>query len=333
MKSNASKQVVANAAASGDSSPRSRNGSALLFDKKILACQDDAIEFVSNILGSSTEYSIIGQDLSGIIILWNEGARRIYGYEPSEVVAKMDSSSLYAPADVEAKLPEQIMAAVAADGRWQGEITRRRKNGELFTAQIVITRRLDREGHLVGYLLISKDISVEKRLANYARSLIEASLDPLVTISSEGVIMDVNEASIKATGLSRDKLIGTDFADCFTDPDKARAGYQQVFAKGMVTDYPLTIRHQNGSLTDVLYNASVYKDESGKVLGVVAVARDVTEQKLAMAELANLRSERERVVELERFQRLTVGRELKMIELKKEIEELKRLIPPGKEAV
>ena len=139
--------------------------------------------------------------------------------------------------------------------------------------------------------------------------------------------------SIKATGLSREKLIGTDFADCFTDPDKARAGYQQVFAKGMVTDYPLTIRHQSGRLIDVLYNASVYKDESGKVLGVVAVARDVTAQKLALVELANLRSERERVAELEHFQRLTVGRELKMIELKKEIEELKRLIPPEKEAV
>ena len=304
-----------------------------MFDKKMFASQDDAIEFVSNILGSSTEYSIIGQDLSGNIILWNEGARRIYGYEPSEVVGKMNSSSLYTSADVEAKLPEQVMAAVAADGRWQGEVTRRRKNGELFTAQVVITRRLDQEGHLAGYLLISKDISVEKRLANYARSLIEASLDPLVTISSAGVIMDVNEASIKATGLSREKLIGTDFADCFTDPDKARAGYQQVFAKGMVTDYPLTIRHQNGRLTDVLYNASVYMDESGRVLGVVAVARDVTEQKLALVEQANLRSERERVAELERFQRLTVGRELKMIELKKEIEELKRLIPPGKEAV
>jgi len=75
------------------------------------------------------------------------------------------------------------------------------------------------------------------------------------------------------------KLIGTDFFDYFTEPEKARAGYQQVFAKGFVADYPLTIRHTNGKLTDVLFNGSVYKDDRGNVLGVVVVARDITEQK------------------------------------------------------
>ncbi len=60
--------------------------------------------------------------------------------------------------------------------------------------------------------------------------------------------------------MPREQLIGTDFSDYFTEPEKAREGYQQVFAKGFVTDYPLTIRHRDGQLTDVLYNASVYKD-------------------------------------------------------------------------
>jgi hypothetical protein len=123
----------------------------------------------------------------------------------------------------------------------------------------------------------------------------------------------------------REKLIGADFSDYFTEPGQARAGYQQVFAKGSVTDYPLTIRHRDGHLTDVLYNASVYKDASGNVLGVFAAARDVTAQKRAEAEVADQRTrELERLGELERFQKLTVGRELKMIELKKEIESLKR---------
>ncbi len=81
--------------------------------------------------------------------------------------------------------------------------------------------------------------------------------------------------------MAREKLIGTDFSDYFTEPEKARDGYQQVFAKGFVTDYPLTIRHRDGHLTDVLYNASVYRDEKGEVLGVFAAARDVTEQKKA----------------------------------------------------
>lgn len=114
--------------------------------------------------------------------------------------------------------------------------------------------------------------------SQYARSLIEASLDPLVTISAKGKITDVNEASVKVTGVPREKLIDTDFSDYFTEPEKAKKGYRQVFEKGFVSDYPLTIKHVNGNLTDVLYNASVYKDNDGNVLGVFAAARDVTEQ-------------------------------------------------------
>jgi PAS domain S-box-containing protein len=118
--------------------------------------------------------------------------------------------------------------------------------------------------------------------SQYARSLIEASLDPLVTISAEGKITDVNEASVNVTGIKRENLIGTDFSNYFTEPEKARVGYLQVFEKGFVADYPLTIKHTNGNLTDVLYNASVYKDINGNVLGVFATARDVTEQKWAI---------------------------------------------------
>ncbi|MFT6338692.1 MAG: PAS domain S-box-containing protein [Halioglobus sp.] len=121
----------------------------------------------------------------------------------------------------------------------------------------------------------------QKHASQYARSLIEASLDPLVTISAEGKITDVNEASEKVTGIPREKLIDTDFSNYFTDPEKAQEGYLQVFEKGFVTDYPLTIKNKNGNLTDVLYNASVYKDDKGNVLGVFASARDITEQKQA----------------------------------------------------
>lgn len=116
--------------------------------------------------------------------------------------------------------------------------------------------------------------------SQYSRSLLEASLDPLVTINIDGKITDVNEASINVTGIDRKNLIGTNFSDYFTEPIKAQEGYQLVFEKGFVSDYPLTVKHVNGKLTDVLYNASLYKDDKGIVLGVFAAARDVTAQKL-----------------------------------------------------
>ncbi len=119
--------------------------------------------------------------------------------------------------------------------------------------------------------------------SRYARSLIEASLDPLFTISPEGKITDINNASIDITEVTRENLIGTDFFEYFTEPEKAREIYKQVFTEGFVADYPLTIR--DGKLTEVLFNGSVYKDERGKVIGVVVVARDITDHKRVEKEL------------------------------------------------
>lgn len=126
---------------------------------------------------------------------------------------------------------------------------------------------------------------MDTKIQRYTRSLIEASLDPLITISIQGKITDMNEALANITGLSRENLTGSDFFDYFTDPQKAREVYQEVFAKGSVADSPLTLRHMNGRLTDVLFNGSVYKNDDGNVLGVVIVARDVTDQKRIATEL------------------------------------------------
>ncbi len=130
-------------------------------------------------------------------------------------------------------------------------------------------------------LLLQKNKEIEqaneKLLNEYSRSLIEASHDPLVTIGTDGKIMDMNEAMVEVSEKSRAQLKGTDFKNYFTDKEKAKTVYQQVFEKGFVTDYPLTMI--DGKLTDVLFNGSVYKDAKGKVQGAVVVARDVSEQK------------------------------------------------------
>jgi PAS domain S-box-containing protein len=120
-----------------------------------------------------------------------------------------------------------------------------------------------------------------KLFSNYSLSLIEASLDPLVTINAAGKITDMNEALANITGMAREELTGTDFFNYFTEPQKAREVYQKVFADGSVADLPLTIHNKNGKLTDVLFNGSVYKNDSGNVIGIVVVARDVAGQKWA----------------------------------------------------
>ena len=86
---------------------------------------------------------------------------------------------------------------------------------------------------------------------HYNRSLIEASIDSFVVVNLEGKITDVNQAFIKATGITRVKLINTDFSNHFNDSIKAKEAYLKVFKKGFVIDYPLTLKHKNGNLTDI----------------------------------------------------------------------------------
>ena len=135
-----------------------------------------------------------------------------------------------------------------------------------------------------------------RRAGEYNRSLIEASLDPLLTIGLDGMVTDVNQATVAATGWSREELLGTDFADYFTEPGKARKSHERVFREGAVRDYALELRHRDGSVTAVLYNATTYQDADGGVAGVFAAARDVGELRRAEAEIRALNAGLERRV-------------------------------------
>jgi PAS domain S-box-containing protein len=155
----------------------------------------------------------------------------------------------------------------------------------IIAAKELIFQNAEKERREIANKELEKFSYSLKLASQYSLSLIEASLDPLITISPEGKITDMNHATVNITGITREKLTGTDFFDYFTNPQKAREVYQEVFANGSVADYPLTIRHTDGKLTDVLFNGSVYKDDKGIVLGVVVVARDITEQKRIATEL------------------------------------------------
>lgn len=158
----------------------------------------------------------------------------------------------------------------------QGKLTDVLFNGSVYK---------DNKGSVLGIVIVARDVTAQKLLSNYSLSLIEASRDPLVTISIDGKITDMNEATVTITGLDRNHLTGSDFFDYFTKPHMAREVYKEVFAKGSVADSPLTLRHKDGKLTDVLFNGSVYKDDQGNVLGIVVVARDITDQKRIETEL------------------------------------------------
>jgi PAS domain S-box-containing protein len=286
--------------------------------------EQDEVQQLAAIVENSDD-AIIGKTLEGIVTSWNSAAERMYGYSKDEIVGK--SIELLSPPDRVGEI-KAILATINAGKHVKHfETMRVRKDGSAFPASVSVSPILQADGRVVGASSIARDITEERQAFDAARSMIESSLDSLVAISPTGTLTDANQATVKITGVSRDHLIGTSFSDYFTEPEKANNIYQLVFAEGMAVDYPLTMRHQNGSLTEVRYNASVYRDPQGKVLGVFAAARDVTNQMQDQKRIVQQQEkELERLAELERFQRLTVGREIMMIELKKEIESLKSLV-------
>ena len=109
-----------------------------LFDSAVLRQADAAMEFLAGVLEASTEYSISGKSLDGQILLWNEGARRMYGYEADEVIGHANSSILHTPEDLAAERPREMMAAALRDGKWEGLIERVRKDGRRIWASFSI---------------------------------------------------------------------------------------------------------------------------------------------------------------------------------------------------
>ncbi|MGA2160645.1 MAG: PAS domain S-box protein [Methanoregula sp.] len=214
----------------------------------------------------------------------NEATIRVTGFSRGELIGTDFSDYFTEPEKAKAGYERVFRDGSVTD--YALEIRHRNGHGTPVLYNATVYR--DTAGNVTGAFAAARDITERKkaqdaieRANTYNRSLIEASLDPLVTISPDGTISDVNEATIRVTGFSGDELVGTDFSDYFTEPAKAKAGYERVFRDGSVTDYALEIRHRNGNLTPVLYNATLYRDKAGNVTGAFAAARDITERKKA----------------------------------------------------
>ncbi|MCI4351585.1 MAG: PAS domain-containing protein, partial [Thermoplasmata archaeon] len=284
--------------------------------------------FLQNVLDSSTEYSIIASDLHHRILLWNEGARRIYGYSAEEILGQ-DPRVLHAPEDVASGTVEKIFETALEQGKYEGVIRRQRKNGERFTASVVMTVLREPAGIPIGFLLVSKDITGDERLRQqlvdseeYNRGLIESNIDALATTDTLGIITDVNRQMEETTGYPRAQLVGTPFKDYFTEPAKAEEGIRRVLAENKVTNLDLVMKSRRGGSTVVSYNATTLRGRDGKLRGVFASARDVTEQKTLEEELREAQNYTRGLIEASLDALVTVDRDGVITDLNRQTEKV-----------
>jgi PAS domain S-box-containing protein len=257
-----------------------------LFESAVAGDAPAALEFINNILQSSTDYAIIGSDLQGVVVLWNDGARRLYGYDAATVIGKAHVSILHTPEDVADGAPARILKLATREGKWEGTFESVRRDLSRFMTRTIVTPLRDTLHAPIGYLLISNDISQEVRLAEelraslqYTRALIESNFDALMTTDTLGIISDVNRRMEYLTGCDRDELIGTAFHNYVTEPDVALEALRRVLRETTLADQELTARSKTGRETLVSYSAATYNDPDGRVRGIIAAAREVTERK------------------------------------------------------
>ena len=256
---------------------------------------------------NSANFSSIATDAKGVIQIFNVGAERMLGYTAAEVMNKITPADISDPQEVIARAKalslelgtpitpgfEALVFKASRGIEDIYELTYIRKDGSRFPAVVSVTALRDAQDAIIGYLLIGTDNTARKQVEEermkldqrlrdqhfYTRSLIESNIDALMTTDPRGIITDVNKQTEALTGCTRDELIGAPFKNYFTDPGRAEAGINRVLTEGKVTNYELTARARDGTLTVVSYNATTFHDRDRSLQGVFAAARDMTELK------------------------------------------------------
>ena len=256
---------------------------------------------------NSANFSSIATDAKGVIQIFNVGAERMLGYTAAEVMNKITPADISDPQELIARASalslefatpiapgfEALVFKASRGIEDIYELTYIRKDGSRFPAVVSVTALRDAQGTIIGYLLIGTDNTARKQVEEermkldqrlrdqhfYTRSLIESNIDALMTTDPRGIITDINKQAEALTGCTRDELIGAPFKNYFTDAGRAEAAINRVLNEGKVTNYELTARARDGTLTVVSYNATTFHDRDRRLQGVFAAARDVTELK------------------------------------------------------
>ncbi|HEV3436994.1 MAG TPA: PAS domain S-box protein [Gemmata sp.] len=258
-----------------------------LFDRSIGGSNaSDTLATVGRILQSSTEYAIVAADLNGGITLWNEGARRLYGYEPEEVLGLTTWDSLFSPEDIATGRPGKIRAMTLQESKWQGQVVQVGKDDRRFTAQVTITPWRGDDDTPAGFLAIAKDLVKEIQTAQAEqrfRGLLESAPDAMVIVDERGRIALVNTQTEKMFGYSREELLGQSIEILVPErlrenhPAHRNGYFREPRVRPMGEGRELYGLRKDGSEFPVEISLSPLETEEGVL--VSSSIRDITERK------------------------------------------------------
>ena len=319
---------------SGEIIPTTLNASALRdTDGKVIGAigilrdmrdLDKARAYADSLIKNAPD-PVFVSDLEAKILQANDAVYELLGFRPDEVLEQSLSRFIGSQETSEflAALREVIERGVTRNSR----LNPRSASGEVIPTSLNASALRDTDGKVIGAIGILRDMrELDKALA-YSDSLIKNAPDPVFVSDLEGKILQANDAVYELLGFRPDEVLEQSLSR-FISPEETReflAALREVIERGATRNARLNPRSASGEIIPTTLNASALRDTDGKVIGAIGILRDMRAYEKVVRDLQESKSElQEKILDLEKFEEVVVGRELKMIALEKEVENLKR---------
>jgi PAS domain S-box-containing protein len=320
--------------ASGEIIPTSLNASALrgpdgsvigaigiLRDMREL---DKARAYAESLIKNAPD-PVFVSDLEGKILQANDAVFALLGFRQDELL-EQSLSRFISPEETReftAALREVVERGVSRNAR----LNPRSASDEIIPTSLNASALRDADGKVIGAIGILRDMREQDKARAYAESLIKNAPDPVFVSDLEGKILQANDAVFALLGFRPDELIEQSLSR-FISAEETReftAALREVVERGVTRNARLNPRSASGAIIPTTLNASALRDGDGKVIGAIGILRDMRAYEQVVKDLQRSKAElQEKILDLEKFEEVVVGRELKMIALEKELEDLRQ---------
>ena len=249
--------------------------------------RDDAWRLQLSI-DSIIDHAIYLIDLDGRVASWNSGAARLNGYSAEGIIGQ-PFAKFFTLEDQAREFPQQALAAAARNGRFESEGWRVRADGSRFWALAVIDAVHDRDGKLIGFAKVTRDMSArrleESRLLESERRfrhLVQSVVDyAIFQLDKDGVVATWNLGAERIKGYSADEIIGRHFSVFYTEEDRAAGVPERILAtarsEGRFKAEGWRVRN-DGALFWATGVVDPIRNDNGEIVGFTTLTRDITEQ-------------------------------------------------------
>jgi PAS domain S-box-containing protein len=279
----------------------------------------------ANLIVANAPDPVFVSDLEGKILQANDAASELLGFRPDELVEQSLSRFISAEEKREftAALREVVERGVTRNAR----LNPRSASGEVIPTTLNASALRDPEQGVIGVIGILRDMRELDKARAYAESLIKNAPDPVFVSDLEGKILQANDAASELLGFRPAELVEQSLSR-FISAEEAReftAALREVVERGVTRNARLNPRSASGEVIPTTLNASALRDQDGNVIGAIGILRDMREYVKVVRDLEESKAElQDKILDLEKFEEVVVGRELKMIALEKEAEMLRK---------